>query len=157
MLPDAAAEHDGVGAAQDCQVRAEVLAGAVTEHLDGQARARILALAREQVPHVGAPARESAQPGPLVEPPLGLRDRHAFRADEVSDEGGIDVSRPGAHHEALERGEAHRRVHRAPALDRGRRAAVPEMEGHEVRPLRRVPDMRAYSSSTERYARPWKP
>ena len=50
-------------------------------------------------------------------------------AGEVAVQAGVDVAGPGAHHQALQRGQPHRRLHRPVVGDRGGRAAVAEMEG----------------------------
>ena len=132
-------EHDGVGAAQDRQVGAQVLAGPVTEGIHRQAGPRVVLLVREQVPHVAAPARQAEQPGALVEPSLHLWRGHVLHAREIADERGIDIARPGSHHEAFQGRQAHGGVDRSPVLDRGRRAAVSQVERDEGRALERNP------------------
>jgi hypothetical protein len=64
---------------------------------------------------------------------------HTLHAREIADERGIDIARPGSHHEAFQGRQAHGGVDRSPVLDRGRRAAVPEVEGDENRTLERNP------------------
>ena len=59
---------------------------------------------------------------------LDVLDAHLRRAPQVHDHAGVDVAGAGAHHQALHRRQAHRRVHRAPADDRRRRRAVAQMQ-----------------------------
>ena len=71
---------------------------------------------------------EAEQAAALVEQVVEVVDRQPRPAREMEERRGIDVARPRAHHQALERREPHRRLHRASAVDRRDRRAVAEVE-----------------------------
>src|SRR5438045_2311817 len=62
-----------------------------------------------------------------VEPAFHLVGRGVLLAGQVTDDRRIDVPRARAHDQAFQGREAHRRVHRPAARDRGGRTAVAQL------------------------------
>ena len=59
------------------------------------------------------------------------------RRDQVADDAGVDVAAARAHHQALQRSQAHRRVDRPAAGDRRGRGAVTQMQHNLIQTVRR--------------------
>ena len=126
VLSDAASEHDGVDAAHRGGVGADVLAALVGEHGDRQAGAVVAFFGlRLDVAQVVAEAAEPLEAAVAVEQRVGLVDAELAR--ELEHHTGVDVAAAGSHHEALERCEAHRGLHRAAELDRACARPVAEV------------------------------
>ena len=69
-----------------------------------------------------------------------LVDRRALLAQQVQEQPGVERARARAHHHALERREAHRRVDAAAVADRGQRAARAEVAGDQPQLVQRPPE-----------------
>ena len=81
--------------------------------------------------HVGG-AGQREQPGAFFQ-----RDGDVVRAEvfvllQPQQQAGVDAAGPGRHHQALERGEAHRGVDAAPVHDGSQRGAGAEMAGDDA-------------------------
>ena len=66
-----------------------------------------------EVAHVARGARQAGQTGLVLERVVELVDRQRALAQEIQQRAGVDRARAGRHRHALERREAHRRLHRA--------------------------------------------
>ena len=105
-------------------------AAAVDEVVDREGGGGIVA--REQVAHVVRDAGEALQPGAVVEETGDLRSGHALLFDQVQDDARIELARAGAHRQAVERREAHRRLDAAAACERAHRGAAAEMRDDDA-------------------------
>ena len=136
VLADAGGEDHGVGTAEHGEVGADVLAQPVAVDVVRRARARSSPRRRPQqvaeVVHAGQPL----QPRAVVQQVLERRRGRGRVAQQVQQDAGVEVAGPGAHHQPLQRGQAHRGVDRAPAPDRRRRGAVAEVQHDQAQPVR---------------------
>ena len=134
MLADAAGEDDRVGAVQDGEVGAEILARPVTEDVERQAGPGIAALAaasRSRTSALRPPGRAGRSP---VEPVLDLLERHALacaparRASDgsISPER-VPITSPSSGVRPIEVSTD------APPSDGRRRAAAAEVEHDQLR------------------------
>ncbi len=85
---------------------------------------------REQLGDV-ARSCEAAQAGFVLEPRLELVDRNPV-SEEMEQRTRVDAARPCPHRDAVERGEAHRRVDRASVEDRSDGATAAEVADDEA-------------------------
>ncbi|SLJ80361.1 Uncharacterised protein [Mycobacteroides abscessus subsp. abscessus] len=81
-------------------------------------------------------ARHAFEAGLAVEQLVDAVDVEAGRAGQVPEDAGIEVTAPGAHDQALQRGQAHRGVDRAATAHGRRRGAVAEVEDDLAQPRR---------------------
>ena len=98
---------------------------AVDEMVDGEGGAGFVA--RQQVAHVVGDARQALEPGLAVEQVGDLVGAHAALLDQIEHDAGIELARPRAHRQAVERGEAHRALDAPPVAQRAHRGAAAEM------------------------------
>ena len=80
--------------------------------------------AGEQIAYVVGDARETAQPGAVVEEVLDVRGAVALLGQQIQHHTGIELAAPGAHGQPVERGEAHRAVDAPARLDRAHAGAA---------------------------------
>ncbi len=105
--------------------------------LDRDGRLRVAGVGPvEDRPQVGG-AGQPEQPGAVLEGRGELGRGHPDVLLEPQDEARIDAARAGRHDQALERGEAHRRVDRSPPGHRRERGAGPQVAGHDPEILHR--------------------
>ena len=83
--------------------------------------------ARLELAHVVADARKALEAAFAVEQILHRAGAHAFLVDQIEHDAGIDLARPRAHRQAVERGEAHRAFDAAAVRERAHRGAAAEM------------------------------
>ena len=81
----------------------------------------------------------ATRPDSSLERLVQLLDRQASGAKQVDRDPRVNRTRARAHHQALERREAHGRPRRPPIADRRHRAAAAEVGDDEV-PFARLPD-----------------
>ena len=142
VLADARGERDDVDPAEHRVVGADVLAQPVQVDVERQ-RAR----PRRRRRPASCSSRKSfspAQPleaGAAVEQVVDVVDATcpALRCRWMRTRG-VDVARPGAHDQALQRGQAHRRLDRDAAADRRRRRAVAQVQHDLVEVLGPAPE-----------------
>ncbi len=75
-----------------------------------------------------ADAGQSEDAGPPVQQVVDLVRRHPCVAQQVEHHAGVDVTAAGAHHQALQRRQAHRRLDRGAEADGRRRGAVSQVQ-----------------------------
>ena len=118
--------------------------------MDARSRCRYVSLAssaravadcgaRQDFAHVGGPG-EPVQAGPVLEGRRQFGGRHVHVLFEPQDESGIDRSRSGRHHQAVQRRESHRGVDRPAVADRGQRRARAEVAGDEPQAVGVAPE-----------------
>ena len=153
VLADARREHDRVEAAQLGEIRADVVPDAVGP--DGEAGLGERISPGGSVRHVAhvAVTGEAEDARALVEQRVELVDAQAGHAVQVHEHRGVEVARACAHDEALQRGEAHRGVDRAPAVDRGGRGAVAQVQHDELELVERAPEQLGRAARHELVAR----
>jgi hypothetical protein len=128
VLADPRRERDDVHAAQLGDVGPQVRSQPVDVHVEGERRRLVSGQAPlVDVAHVGDPGQPE-HPAALVEERVELARAHLLSPREHEQHGRVDVARPRAHDQTLQRREAHRGLHRLSAVDRGDRRAVAEME-----------------------------
>ena len=76
---------------------------------------------------------ERREPRLVLESGVEVVDAQAVLAEEVDERSRVDGARAGGHRHALERGEAHRRVDRAPVEHGGHRAAAAQVADDDPR------------------------
>ena len=119
VLADAAGEDDGVEPAHRRRHR-----GDRRRRGDGRRRRAPVPRAPRRGAAAARTSRMSAVPARPSRPASRSRARSIASASRPrwrctqSSRPGVDRARPGRHHQAVERGEAHRRVDRAPACAR---------------------------------------
>ena len=107
VLPDARREDQRITTAEDRQVGTDVLADPMAEDVVRRPRALIARIERgQQVPEV-VHTGQALQPGPMMQQVLDVIDVVAV-PEQVHDHTGVDIARPGAHHQPFERRETHR-------------------------------------------------
>ena len=77
--------------------------------------------------HVIADAGKSLQPAIAVEEVLHLGGRHALCRHQVQNDAGIDLAGARSHRKSIERGEAHRALDAASAVDGAHGGAASQM------------------------------
>ena len=87
--------------------------------------------AREQLPHVVTDAREALEPTLIVEKALNRFRVHPFLAHEVEHNAGVELPRPCAHGQTIERREAHRAFEALARRERAHGCAAAEMGNHD--------------------------
>ena len=123
--PMPAVKTSAVDAAQHRRQRADFLGRAVHEIVHGQARRRLVA--REQIAHVVADARDAEQAGLLVENRLHFLRVEAQRLKEIQNHAGIERARPRPHAKPVQRRETERAVDALSALHRAQAGAAAQM------------------------------
>jgi hypothetical protein len=151
---DAAGEDNPVDPAERRRERADLAHDAVDEQVDRDSRRRLgrgLELA-----HVGRHARDAEQARFLVHEVLERARVHPVLVHQVDQHAGIDRAAARAHHQALDRGEAHRRRVALAALERADAGAVAEVADDRL-PAARFGATAARRLAMNSYDRPWKP
>ncbi len=135
VLTDAAGEHDGVHAAEHCEIRTDTFLDAVAEDVDGQFCAIVSKPCLiDDFPHVVQPAN-ALEAALRIERFLQIIRRHARLPHHKEVDRRIDVSRPRAHHQAFKRGQAHGRVDARASLNGCCTCSVAQMERDEIHTL----------------------
>ena len=75
---------------------------------------------------------DAEQPGLFVEEPLEVARVHAVPVDQVEQHPGVDRAAAGAHHETIQRREAHGRGHAPPASHGAHAGAVTQVRDHRA-------------------------
>ena len=158
VFADAAGEDDGVRAAEEHVVGADVLDDAADEHLEGEGGVLIAGVGGvHDVAHVAAAdAADGEQAGLLVQDGVDVLGGVAD-LDHAEHGGGVHVAAAGSHHEALERGEAHGGVDDLAVLDGGHAAAVAEVAGDDRDVFGLPAEEFGGGGVTKRWLVPWKP
>ena len=99
---------------------------------------------------VAGQAQQAGVPGQRV---LDLVERQAGHPVQVEDHGRVDVAAAGAHHQAAQRGHAHRGGHAAAAPDRAGAGAVAQVQRDHVGLGRRVAEQRGGAAGDVRVRR----
>ncbi len=108
-------ERDRVHPAEHRVVGADVLPQPVDVDVEGQLRLRVaLVDAAADLPHVVV-AAQTEQAAPLVEQSVDLVRGHPADPRQMEDDGRVQVTGPGTHHQSLQRCQAHGGVHAPPA------------------------------------------
>ena len=122
----------GVAAAEHGEVGADVLLDAVGEHVQRQPAASSPASARAMTSRMSDAPHRPCRPLARLRSSSTPRCGAAGRRGDVGDDRGVDVARPGAHDQPLERRQAHRGVDAATAGDGGHRRPVAEVGDDQV-------------------------
>src|SRR6266536_2379698 len=132
ILSDARCEHQRVDSTENRHHRADAGLQAVHVHVKRQLGALVPASQRSQnLPHIAGHSRDSPQTRVRVQYVVELLARQLTLSQQVSEDAGIQRPRAGPHHEAVERSEAHRRIHAVTVANSRQRATIPEMASHE--------------------------
>ena len=132
VLADAGGHHHGVGAGHGRVEAADGLLHPVHVHVDGQPCLLVARIGRRQhVAHVGRQPRHAEHAALAVQHGIHLVEGDALAAHDVGEDGRIDGAGARAHHEALQRREAHGGVDGLPVVDRRDGAAVAQMARDE--------------------------
>ncbi len=135
VLADAGGEDDGVDGAEHGVVGADVLADPVAVHVERERRPHVTGRAEtHHLAEVVLPG-QPLQPGLAVERAVDVLERPAERAVQVHVYRGVEVPRTRPHHQALQRRQPHRRVHRGPTAYGGRGRTVAEVQHDHVHVL----------------------
>ena len=133
VLADAAGEEDGVDAAQQQVVSADVVDQPVEEEVvcDGGVLVTGVAQAAD-VAHVAGLSGDAEESGLLVEEGVDLLGGEAALLLEEDDGGGVHISGAGSHDQAGQGGESHGGVDNLSALHRAEAGAVAQMAGDDA-------------------------
>ena len=128
ILADAGGKGNGVDARHGSDHGAGLLHGLVGEHIEGE-QAALVALggARTDVTGVVGDARDGKQTRLLVHHVIDFLVAVAALALQVAHGSRVNGTTTGAHHQAVERREAHRGIAAYTVLDGGKRGAVAQM------------------------------
>ena len=137
VLADAAGEHDRVEAAEGDGEGSDRLGRPVAEDVDGEpGRRRAVRRRLAQGAHVVAQPGQAEQPAARVERADDAVDVEVEALGDVAEQPRVDVAAAGAHHQALERGQAHGGVDGLAAADGRRAAPVAQVQHDQVELLR---------------------
>src|SRR5665213_2658112 len=138
VLADTAREDDGVNAIECRDVRADVLARAIAEHIDCEPRTAVAVnvLLLQEIPHVGCESGEAEQTGLFVEHRLDVVAAQPFLGSDEVEDRRIEIAGTRSHNEAFERREAHRCVDRATGRDCARGCSIAQMKCDDAGLLR---------------------
>ena len=133
VLADAGGKGNGVHARHGGNHGTCLLHGLVGKHVEGE-QAALVALggARADVAGVVGNARDGKQTGLLVHHVVDFLVAVAALALQVAHGGRVDGTATGAHHQAVERCEAHRGIAAHTVLDSGERSAVAQVAGKQT-------------------------
>ena len=128
VLADAGGKGDGVHARHGGDHGAGLLHSLVGKHIEGE-QAALVALggARADVAGVVGDARNGKQAGLLVHHVVDFLVAVAALALQVTHGGRVNGTTTGAHHQAIERREAHRGIAAHAVLNGGKRSTVAQM------------------------------
>ena len=139
VLADTRRHDHRVGARHGRVVAADGLLHLVNVHVDGQLRVFVAGRGRvEHIAHIAALARDAQDAALLVQDFVHLVERLALAAHDVRDDRGVDRTRARAHHQALERREAHGRVDGLAVVHGRDRTAVAQMARDEAQVSKRT-------------------
>src|SRR5262249_39661189 len=102
----------------------------IAEMIERKLRARILACL--QLAHIIADAGQSLEAALAIKQVRNGRSAHSFLFDEIKQHSWIDLPRPRAHRNAVERGKAHGAFDAASASERTHRRAAAEMRDNHA-------------------------
>src|SRR5262249_8296017 len=125
IFADTGGEDEAVDARHGSGQHPGIQANAGDEIVDGKLRPRVARVL--QLPHVVADTGEASEAAVAVKKVLDLLRRHTLFRSEIKYHAGINLARPRAHRQAVQRGKAHGAFDAVPALDGAHRGAAAEM------------------------------
>ena len=130
-LADAAGEHQRVDAAERRRHRRDRRPQPVHVDVEGERGALVAGGRPASTSRMSAVPARPEQPRLVLERVADLGGGQPAVLQQPQQQAGIDGARAGRHHQALERGEAHRRVDRAAVATAAQRGAGAEVAAHE--------------------------
>ena len=139
VLADAAGEDDGIHAAHCSDVSANGLLDLVVQHVGSQLCALVAGSScLFHVTLVAGNTGDAQQAGLLVQDLVQLVAGDVQGVLQVVDHRGVQVAAAGAHHQAGQRGHAHRGINDLALIDSGDGGTIAQMAGDQLQALNRL-------------------